>query len=99
MSSVWPWIEYLLEFLEADIVTGGTAGRRSKLMDQIDQKSLLFQHFLHIFSSYWFMVTGIGSRPVTQHDHTVLKMITQGACQLLIGFHPVYICRQAKLSE
>ena len=42
MSSVWPWIGYLLEFLEADIVTGGTAGRGPKLMDQIDQKSMLF---------------------------------------------------------
>jgi hypothetical protein len=99
MSSVWPWIGYLLEFLEADIVTGGTAGRGPKLMDQIDQKSMLFQHFPHTYSSYRFMVTGVGSRPVTQHEHRVLKMITQGACQLLIGFHPVYICRQAKLSE
>jgi hypothetical protein len=70
---------YLLEFLEADIVTGGRAGRGSKVMDQIDQKSMLFQHFLHIFSSYWFMIMGIGSRPVTQHEHKVLKMITQGA--------------------
>jgi hypothetical protein len=92
MSSVWPWIGYLLEFLEADIVTVGAAGRGPKLMDQIGQKSILFQHFPHTFSSYRFMVTGIGSRPVTQHEHRVFKMITLGACQLLIGFHPVYIC-------
>jgi hypothetical protein len=45
MSSVWPLIGYLLEFLKTDIVAGGTAGRDPKLMDQIDQKSILFQHF------------------------------------------------------
>jgi hypothetical protein len=65
-------------------------------MDQIDKKSMLFQRVPHTFSSYRFMATGIGSNTVTEHDHRVLKMITQGACQLLIGFYPVYICRQAK---
>jgi hypothetical protein len=73
MSSVWPWIGYLLEFLEADIVTVGAAGRGPKLMDQIGQKSILFQHFPHTFSSYRFMVTGIGSRPVTQREHRILE--------------------------
>ena len=48
------WV--LLELLQADIVTGGTAGRGPKLMDQIDQKSMLFQHFPHTFCSYRFMV-------------------------------------------
>ena len=79
MSFVCPWIGYLLEFLVAEIVAGGTAGRSPKLMDQIDQKPMLFQHFPHTYSSYRFMVTGVGSRPVTQHEHKVLKMITQGA--------------------
>jgi len=92
MSSVWPRIGYLLEFLEADIMAAGAAGRGPKVMDQIGQKSMLIQHFPHTFSLYRFMVTGIGSRSVTQREHRVLKMITQGACQLLVVFHPVYIC-------
>jgi hypothetical protein len=51
MSYVWPWIVYLLEFLEADIVTGETAGRGPKLIDQMDHESMLFQHFSHILST------------------------------------------------
>jgi hypothetical protein len=81
-----------------DILTGGTPGRGRKLMDQIDQKSMLFQHFPHTFCSYRFMV---GVLEADQSPTRAQGLVNDHAEQRssFWSVFILFICRQVKLSE